>query len=69
MTIRELKNFIDKLSEEDLDRDIAFYYESYDAEGEEIEASEDVTDIKWVSNYFGKPYLELSGSKKYSIKI
>lgn len=69
MTIRKLKNFIDKLSEEDLDRDIAFYYESYDAEGEEIEATEDVADIKWVSNYFGKPYLELSGSKKYSIKI
>lgn len=69
MTIRKLKNFIDKLSEEELDHDIAFYYESYDAEGEEIEAAEDVADIKWVSNYFGKPYLELSGNKKYSIKI
>ena len=69
MTIRELKNFIDKLSDEELDRDIAFYYESYDVEGEEIEATEDIEDIKWVSNYFGKPYLELSGSKKYSIKI
>lgn len=69
MTIRELKKFIDKLSEEDLDRDITFYYESCDAEGEEIESTEDVTDIKWASNYFGNPYLELSGSKKYSIKI
>ena len=26
MTIREIKNFIDKLSEDELDRDIAFYY-------------------------------------------
>ena len=69
MKIRELKKFIDKLSEEELDRDITFYYESYDAEGEEIEGTEDVTDIKWASNYFGKPYLELSGNKKYSIKI
>ena len=69
MTIREIKNFIDKLSEDELDRDIAFYYESYDAEGEEIEATEDVADIKWVSYYFGKHYLELSGNKKYSIKI
>lgn len=69
MTIRELKNFIDKLSEEELGRDIAFYYESYDAEGEEIEAAENVEDIKWVSNYFGKPYLELSGNKKYSINV
>ena len=69
MKIRELKKFIDKLSEEELDRDITFYYESYDSEGEEIEGTEDVTDIKWVSNYFGKPYLELSVNKKYSIKI
>lgn len=69
MTIRELKKFIDKLSEEDLNRDITFYYESYNSEGEEIEATEDVTGIKWASNYFGNPYLELSGSKKYSIKI
>ena len=69
MTIRDLKNFIDKLSDEELDRDIAFYYESYDAEGEQVETDEDVENIRWVSNYFGKPYLELSGSKKYSIKI
>lgn len=69
MTIRELKKFIDKLSEEELNRDVTFYYESYNSEGEEIESTEDVIDIKWASNYFGNPYLELSGSKKYSIKI
>ena len=69
MTIRELKKFIDKLSEEELNRDITFYYESYNSEGEEIEVTEDVADIKWVSNYFSKPYLELSGNKKYLIKI
>lgn len=61
MTIRELKNFIDTLSEEELDRDIVFYYESYDAEGESVEVDEDVKNIRWVSNYFGEPYLELSG--------
>lgn len=69
MTIRELKKFIDKLSEEELNRDVTFYYESYNSEGEEIESTEDVTDIKWASNYFSNPYLELSGSKRYSIKI
>lgn len=69
MTVRELKEFIDKLSEEELDRDVAFYYETYDAEGESVEASEDVTDIKWATYYFGEPYLELSGNKRYSINV
>ena len=61
MTIREIKNFIDKLSEEELDRDIAFYYESYDAEGESVEVDEDIERIKWVSSHWGEPYLQLSG--------
>lgn len=61
MTIRELKKIIDKLSEEELDRDIVFYYESYDAEGESVEVDEDIERIKWVSSHWGEPYLQLSG--------